>query len=90
MNNFADYPITDSQFYKDTSVLQIKTTKVEGHNCLPTQGYIEPKIIPSSQFGYHKPLNEICPPVKSNLKEINEIGGLPWNNNTKRKTLVNI
>jgi hypothetical protein len=84
--NFSNYPIKDSLFYS-TEKKQIK--KSEDSNCFMTQGFVENNQA-NVYDGYHKPLNEICPPINSKLKNINEIGGLPWNNMTKRKSLVDI
>ena len=84
--NFSYYPITDSLFYS-SGIKDIK--KTEESNCFKTQGFIE-KNDPNVVDGYHKPLKELCPPINPQLRKINEIGGMPWNNMTKRKSLVDI
>ena len=62
--------------------------------CLSSHSYSsDEQCVPSTFYGYHKPLNETCPPIKQSLSNAKiEDNGCQsiWNNMTKRKSLVNV
>lgn len=84
--NYSPYPITDSNFNKTG---EKNVFKKSSQNCYPTQGYIT-KEIPSIDMGFHKPLSENCTLITGQLsKGPTEVSSVsPWNNMTKRKSIV--
>lgn len=84
--DFTPYPIKDSSFHENTNVNILKSSD----NCLNTVDF-KGDINPNVSYGYHKPLNEVCKPIKTNHFNIGpeeSNTGSIWNNMTKRKTLV--
>jgi hypothetical protein len=96
-STYSTYPITNSLF---TNTQKVKTkdgtlkplvstiTTKKSNNCFPTQGYKE-SCQPDVMYGYHKPLNESCTAITGQINNSpDNICSSPWNNMTKRKSLV--
>ena len=85
---YYQYPIKNSPFTSKQVNNQLFTTDKGTNNCFPTQSYKE-SCQPSVMYGYNKPLNEQCPMITGHLnKGPEEVCSYPWNNLTKRKSLV--
>ena len=85
---FSLYPVKDSNFY-NTGRKVIGDTKV--NSCLPTQGYSPAPCKIDLSSGYNKPLNEECKEIHYSISEkdpVNLCNDSPWNNMTKRISLV--
>ena len=84
--SYDPYPIKDSTFYNNGDKNIFKSSK---NNCFPTQGY-EPIIKPILENGNNIPLNEHCTLITGQLNKGPNEGTTvsPWNNMTKRKSLV--
>lgn len=86
--NYSLYPINDSDFYNTGNKI---ISNKPFNECLDKQRNPPKKCKNSVTFGYSKPLNEICREVHYNInnKDPKKIcTDSPWNNMTKRKTLV--
>lgn len=85
--NYSDYPSTNAEFYERTDKINIFKPN-ENKNCFITHKLVkttEPKV----EYGYHKPLNEICPMITGQLNNGPEMNGSSlWNNMTRRKSIV--
>ena len=85
--NYSIYPIHDSDFHQINKKINLSPNS----KCIETQGYnYNDKCILQVNNGYHKPLNELC--MEKHYKIIDrdpkDICSSPWNNLTKRKSLV--
>ena len=81
-----NYPFSNALFTKNNGFKEPLFTT--DRSCLPTQEYKE-NCKPDVMYGYQKPLNERCPIITGVLdKKPDEICTSPWNNLTRRKSLV--
>tara|TARA_B100000214_G_C23669810_1_gene491399 strand:- start:59 stop:319 length:261 start_codon:yes stop_codon:yes gene_type:complete len=82
--NFSSYPIQSPPFYKNKTVNVNKEV-----NCIASSND-KKECNPNVMNGYHKPLNESCPPItiQQNEMKIDDNCTSIWNNMTKRKSLV--
>ena len=86
--NFSIYPVKDSDFY-NTGDKVIGEKNV--NSCLPTQGYSPNSCKIDVSSGYNKPLNEVYKDIHYSIatKDPDKIcTDSPWNNMTRRKSLV--
>ena len=93
----STYPIQNPLF-TNTQVIKDKDGKIKPFvstistekkgNCFPIQGYKE-SCQPNAMYGYHRPLNEQCTNITGQLTNgPGKICSSPWNNMTKRKSLI--
>ena len=86
--DYSIYPIKSSDFY-NTGEPVINNDSVNA--CLPTQGYNSNTFKIDVSTGYNKPLNEVCKEKHYSIAQ-KDPGNLsndsPWNNMTRRKSLV--
>ena len=84
--NYAPYPVINSDFNKNGEQNVFKNMS---QNCFPTQNYIT-NTKPTIDMGFHRPLSETCTLITGQLsKGPSEVSSVsPWNNMTKRKSLV--